>query len=183
MVTATQQPKQGGGQQRPGGRRPPKKSQYGLQLEEKQNLKGLYGIREEQLRRYYEQALRSPNETGPMMISLLERRLDNAIYRAGFAGTRKQARQMSTHGLFTVNGTSTDVPSYRLTKNDLVQIKESKRAKEFFSNFDKRMQNVQTPNWMAIEIDDFGFRVTSEPTAEEANTGLHVQSVVEHLSR
>jgi len=165
------------------GRRPRNKSQYGQQLEEKQNLKGLYGIREEQLRRYYKQARRSPAETGPMMISLLERRLDNAVYRAGFAGTRKQARQMATHGLFTINGKSTDVPSYRLRKNDMVQIKETKRGAEYFSNFDKRMQNVQTPDWIVIEAKDFGFRVSGEPTVADANTGLQIQSIVEFLAR
>ena len=165
------------------GRRPKKKSQYGLQLEEKQNLKKTYGIREEQLRVYYTHAKKSREETGPSMISLLERRLDNAIFRVGFAETRRQARQMSSHRFFEVNGRPVNVPSYRLRKGDMITIRESKRDKKYFANLEKKMQNAQLPEWLEVDIEAYGFKILNHPTAEEANTGVHIQSVVELLSR
>lgn len=165
------------------GRRPKKKSQYGLQLDEKQNLKQIYGIREEQLKRYYIDALKSQDETGNSMISLLERRLDNAIFRVGFAETRRQARQMASHRIFSVNGHSINIPSYRLKKGDIVTIRESKRGLKYFANLEKKMQNAQLPDWLEVNARDWQFKIMEIPLSEEANTGVHIQAVVELLAR
>lgn len=179
-TTDTHQVKQ---QARPLKQRRKQKSRYGTQMAEKQQLKQMYGIQEQQLRNYYAQAHRSQEETGPELVVLLERRLDNAVYRAGFAPTRPAARQMSTHRLLTVNGRPVDVPSYRLKPGDVVSIREGKRVKSIFSNFEKRMQNVKPPAWLVINPAEFGFKVSSLPTMAEANVGVDVQAIVEYFAR
>lgn len=163
-------------------RRKPK-SRYGTQLEEKQNLKNIFSIREAQLRKYYKQAHNKEEETGPYIIRILESRLDNAIFRAGFAVTRAQARQMATHRLFTVNGRATDVPSVLLKENDVVAVKESKQGKSYFENFDKKMQNVRTPEWILINPSELSFKIVGAPNMEEANLGVDIKAVVELFAR
>jgi small subunit ribosomal protein S4 len=165
------------------GRRPRPKSRYGQQLAEKQQLKEIYGLREEQLRKYYRDALKNKQETGPYLVSLLERRLDNAIFRAGFAVTRPQARQMASHSLFAVNGHPVTIPSIRLKKGDVVTVKETKRAKSYFSNFDKRMQNVRPPSWLTINPVEYSFTVVGEPSSDEAGIGVDVRAVLEFFTR
>lgn len=170
---------------RPGGpqRRRRQQSRYGIQLEEKRNLKNIYGLREEQLRKYYREAFRSSSETGPALIGLLERRLDNAIYRAGFAPTRAAARQMASHAQLTVNGRVTNIPSIRLGVNDVIAIKEGKRGKVFYENFEKRLQNVALPSWLALKPAEFSFSLTALPAASEANIGVDMRAIIELYSR
>lgn len=184
--------KPAGGSQRPGGgpggrggqqRRRRQRSRFGMQMEEKQNLKEIYGLREGQLRRYYAEALRAAEETGPRIIQLLELRLDNALYRAGFSPTRAAGRQMASHGLVEVNGRGVTVPSIRLSPGDTVKIKTNKRKSVLFDNFQKRLQNVALPSWIILDTADFGFKVLSEPSAEEATIGVDIRSVVEFFSR
>ncbi len=158
-------------------------SRYGSQLKEKQDLKRMFDLREEQLKRYYFRALKFKGQTGPTLISLLERRLDNAIFRSGFAQTRPQARQMATHRLFNVNGQAVDVPSYSLKVGDVVSVRESKRAKSYFSTFEKRMQNVNAPSWVLLDPKEFSFKVTALPSFEEANVGVDIRAVVEFFAR
>jgi small subunit ribosomal protein S4 len=157
-----------GGQQR--GRRRRQRSRYGTQMEEKQNLKSIYGLREEQ-------------QTGPRIIQLLELRLDNALYRAGFAPTRAAARQMASHRIVEVNGHGVNVPSMRLSIGDTVRVKVSKRDGVLFENFVKRLQNVNVPSWLTLEPAEYGFKVTTEPTTEEAPIGVDMRSVVEFFAR
>jgi small subunit ribosomal protein S4 len=164
-------------------RRRAPKSRYGVQMSEKQDFKKLFGIREEQLRKYYAEAQRSKQQTGKVLVVLLERRLDNAIYRAGFAPTRAAARQMATHRIFTVNGKPVDVPSYRLKAKDIVAVKESKRTKPLFTNFVKSLQNVHPPAWLLLDPENFSFTVQTLPTAEEANLGVDVQAIIEFFAR
>lgn len=158
-------------------------SRFSQQLREKQNLKGIYGLREEQLKHYYRQALQSRSETGPLLIQMLELRLDNAVFRAGFATTRKQARQMVSHGLFLVNGRKVDVPSQRVKIGDVVTVKEGKRAKALFDNFEKRMQNVRLPEWLRLDTSAYSFTVTARPAPEEAGIGVDIRAVVELFAR
>lgn len=171
------------GGQRQQGRRPKPKSRYGTQLSEKQNLKNMFGIRDGQLRKYHAQALRVKGQTGPLLISLLERRLDNAIFRSGFAQTRPQARQMATHRLFAVNGKSVDVPSYELKAGDVVSVRDSKKNKSYFSQLEKRMQNASTPSWILINPEEFSFKIQSVPSFEEANVGVDIRAVLEFYAR
>ena len=162
-------------------RRP--RTRYGVQLYEKQQLKQSFGIREEQLKRYFAEAHATTDETGPAMVVLLERRLDNAIFRAGFADTRPQARQMASHRFFTVNGRPIDVPSYRLTSGDVVGVRDSKQTKAYFTNLDKKMQNVRTPSWITVDPKKFSFTISKLPTFEEANVGVDMRAVVEFFAR
>ncbi len=164
-------------------RRRRQRSRFGTQMEEKQNLKEIYGLREGQLRRYYEEARKSTEETGPRLIQLLELRLDNTLYRAGFTPTRPAGRQMASHGIVEVNGRSVNVPSYRLSIGDVVRVKTGKRKSILFDNFEKRLQNVALPSWIALTPAEFSFKVESTPVASEATLGVDIRSVVEFFSR
>ena len=152
-------------------------------MEEKQNLKGIYNVRERQLRNYYAEAQRSKTETGPELITLLERRLDNALFRSGFSETRRAARQLASHRLVEVNGKPVTIPSIRLRNGDTVTIRENKRGKALFNNFEKRMQNVTPPTWLVLEPGAFSFKVTGLPDPEEAGAGIDVRAIVEYFAR
>ena len=152
-------------------------------MEEKQGLKGIYNIREEQLRKYYREAQRGTTETGPGLIVLLEQRLDNALYRAGFSETRRAARQLASHRLVEVNGRPVTVPSIRLRVGDTVTIRENKRNKTLFSNFEKRLQNVTPPSWLQLNPGAFSFTVQSLPDADEAAVGVDIRAIVEYFAR
>lgn len=162
-------------------RRP--RSRYGQQLHEKQTLKEIFGVRETQLRNYYKTARASSKETGPHMITLLEARLDNALYRAGFAETRAQARQLASHRLCTVNARPVDVPSYSLRVGDVVAIRPSKRTKALFTNLEKKLQNVETPGWIQLNPTELSFSVTRLPEVAEAGLGVDMQAIVEMFAR
>lgn len=174
--------RQGAPRQQSRGRRR-QKSRFGTQMEEKQNLKAIYGIREGQLRRYYQEALKAGGQTGPTIITLLEQRLDNVLYRGGFAETRKASRQMATHGHVQINGRAVDVPSVRLLPGDVITIKESKRKKKLYENWQKHLQNVSTPSWLVIDPEQYSLKVTAAPTADEANIGIDIRAVVEYFAR
>ena len=118
-----------------------KKSEYALQLQEKQKVKFVYGIMEKQFRMYYEKAARMPGKTGDELLSLIERRLDNVAYRLGFAMTRREARQLVSHAHFTVNGQKVDIPSYLVKVGDVIEVKESSRSSVKF----KRLLGEDAP--------------------------------------
>lgn len=174
-------------QQKPGGGKPQgrrrSRTRYGVQLLEKQQLKQIFGVREGQLRKYFQKARAVQGETGPKLIQILESRLDNAIFRSGFAQTRPQARQMASHRFFSVNGKSVDVPSVQVKPGDVVQVRETKRSASYFSNFEKRTQNVRPPSWITINPEEFSFTIAAQPTSEEANLGVDIRSVVEFFAR
>jgi len=176
-------PGRGGGPPQQHGRRRRQKSRYGTQMEEKQNLKGIYNVREKQLRNYYAEASRSKLETGPELITLLERRLDNALFRSGFSETRRAARQLASHRLVEVNGQPVTIPSIRLRSGDKISIRENKQGKPLFSNFEKRMQNVVPPSWITLNPGAFSFTVTGLPDPEEAGVGIDVRAIVEYFAR
>lgn len=171
--------------QQPQGRGKPQRrvSRYGYQLAEKQRLKEVFGIRERQLRNYYEEAQRSDKSTGQQLIEFLERRLDNAVYRAGFAQTRSAARQLVSHGFFEVKERGVNIPSMRLKKDMVVAVKKHKWSKGPFANFPKSLQNVETPSWILLNAEAYSFKVTGMPTADEANLGVDVPAVVEFFAR
>lgn len=152
-------------------------------MAEKQQLKGIYGIRENQLRNYYREAYRARSATGTHLISLLERRLDNSVFRAGFALSRPAARQLVSHAFFLVNDRPTNIASYRMSPGDVVTIKTGKRRKGPFANFPKSLTNVALPNWLELNPEKYGFRVTSQPTAQEANLGVDIGAIVEFFAR
>ena len=124
-----------------------KVSEYGLQLREKQKTKRIYGVLEGQFHEYYVKADRMKGVTGENMLSLLERRLDNVVYRMGIASSRTQARQLVTHGHFTVNGKNVNIPSYSIKAGDVIAVKESRKDNKYFAEI-KQMQKGTMPKWV-----------------------------------
>ena len=135
------------------GRNRIKESEYLLQLQEKQKAKYTYGVLERQFRRYYAEANRLPGKTGDNLVVLLESRLDNVIYRAGLANTRRQARQLVSHGHFTVNGKKINVPSFRVTQYDIIDVRERSQKMEWFEEAQDRLVDANVPAWLQVVPD------------------------------
>ena len=118
----------------PKGQMRKKQSEYALQMNEKQKVKFVYGVMEKQFRAYYEKAARMPGKTGENLLTMIERRLDNVVFRLGFAKTRREARQLTSHGHFTVNGKRVDIPSYQVRTGDVIEVCEKSRASAKFKS-------------------------------------------------
>ena len=156
---------------------------FGEQLREKQKAKRIYGLMERQFHNYFAKAATQKGDTGVFLKQFLELRLDNTLYRLGFAKSRKQARQMATHGLFTVNGKYVDIPSYQLRPGDVVGIKDTKKAKGIFKELGERLSKVQTPGWLALDVANMTGKVINRPTAEELDKSFDAKLIVEFYSR
>ena len=167
----------------PGPQRRPKKSEYALQLTEKQKVKFVYGVLEKQFRAYYEKAARMKGNTGDELMTLLERRLDNVVFRLGFARTRKEARQMVTHGHICVNGRRVDIPSFRVRAGELVSV--APKAKELLVVKSALVSNerVQVPAWLEIDIEKLQGSVLSLPTRDQIDMDINEQLIVELYSK
>ena len=133
----------------PGGQRRAKKSEYATQLTEKQKVKFVYGIQEKQFRNYYDKAARAEGNTGEVLLTYCERRLDNVVYRLGFANTRRQARQLVNHGHFTVNGNHVNIPSYLIKVGDVVAVSEKASSNAFFKKL-KMLSLLPPSGWIVI---------------------------------
>lgn len=164
-------------------RRRPRLSDYGRQLLEKQKAKALYGILERQFRRYAMEALRAKGNTSIRLVQLLERRLDNVVYRLGIAKTRRQARQMVSHGFITVNEKRVNIPSYRVKTGDVIAIKENKRASALVSDLTERLAKQEAPNWLSINAPEATGKVTGEPEGEDLRQVFDPTFIVEFYSR
>ena len=155
-----------------------KKSEYALQLQEKQKVKFVYGIMEKQFRMYYEKAARMPGKTGDELLILIERRLDNVVYRLGFAMTRREARQLVSHAHFTVNGQKVDIPSYLVKVGDVIEVKESSRSSVKFKRLlGEDAPSVLVPQWLDRQKDALKGTVTRLPVREDIND----MPIEEHL--
>ena len=155
-----------------------KKSEYALQLQEKQKVKFVYGIMEKQFRAYYEKAARMPGKTGDELLSLIERRLDNVVYRLGFAMTRREARQLVSHAHFTVNGQKVNIPSYLVKAGDVIEVKESSRSSVKFKRLlGEDAPNVLVPQWLDRQKDALKGTVSRLPVREDIND----MPIEEHL--
>ena len=168
----------------PGGQMRKKKSEYALQLAEKQKVKFVYGILEKQFRSYYEKASRMPGKTGENLLVLVERRLDNAVYRLGFAMTRREARQLVNHGHFTVNGRKVNIPSYLVKVGDVIEVKESSRQSVKFKRFvgeDAIIVNV--PQWLEKEKNSLKGTITKLPAREDIDLPIEEHLIVELYSK
>jgi len=168
----------------PGGQMRKKKSEYALQLTEKQKVKFVYGIMEKQFRMYYEKAARMPGKTGENLLTFVERRLDNVVYRMGFAMTRRQARQLVSHAHFTVNGRKVDIPSYQVKAGDVIEVAESSRSSEIF----KRLLGQDAPvflipAWMEREKNALKGTVTRLPAREDIDVPVEEHLIVELYSK
>ena len=155
-----------------------KKSEYALQLQEKQKVKFVYGIMEKQFRMYYEKAARSQGKTGEELLVLIERRLDNVVYRLGFASTRRQARQLVSHAHFTVNGKKVNIPSYLLKPGDVVEVRDSSRQSPIFKRLvGEDAPVVLVPQWLEREKNALKGTVSRMPVREDIND----MPIEEHL--
>ncbi|MDM7274493.1 30S ribosomal protein S4 [Sulfurihydrogenibium azorense] len=160
-----------------------KLSDYGVRLQEKQKLKFLYGgLRESQFRRYFEEASKKAGNTGVVLLQLLERRLDNVVYRLGFAKTRQQARQLVKHGHFTVNGKKVDIPSYRVDAGDIIEVREkSKKLAIFKENLENR-DSRSIPKWLELDKENMRGKVVEIPEEIELEIPVNVQYIIEFYS-
>lgn len=158
-------------------------SEYGIQLKEKQKAKWTYGVLEKQFRRYFTEANRKKGITGDALLQILESRLDNIVYRLGFAETRAQARQLVSHGFFTVNGKSVDIPSYRTKVGDVVAVKDSKKQSKYVEGIKQKLKNYQTQEWIQLNADQLSGKVLSVPNADQIENRINTQLIVELYSR
>ena len=164
-------------------RRPSKVMGYGLQLREKQKVKRTYGVLESQFRRYFAEAERQRGITGETLLQLLERRLDNVVYRLGLATSRPQARQLVRHGHLYVNGKRADVPSYSLKEGDAVSVRERSNKKALILYAMEEVKGRGIPGWLEFDASTMTGRVASLPTREQINLPVQEQLIVELYSK
>lgn len=160
-----------------------KVSEYGIQLKEKQKAKFIYGVLEKQFRLYYEKAKQMPGITGENLLLLLERRLDNVVFRMGLASTRRQARQVVTHGHIAVNGKRVDIPSALVKVGDEISVMESSRSKAYFKGSNEKMAAATAPAWLVANTEALSAKVDRFPTREEIDVPVVEQSIVELYSK
>lgn len=160
-----------------------KVSDYGMQLREKQKARRMYGIMERQFRRYFREASRRKGLTGATLLTLLESRLDNVVYRMGLADSRPQARQLVRHGHIAVNGVKTDIPSYLVTPGDEISVREGSRSSAFFQERAQLLGSGSPPNWLNVNVNTLSGTMVSEPNREEISVPLNEQLIVEYYSR
>ncbi len=160
-----------------------KVSEYAVQLREKQRLRRMYGLLEKQFHRYFEMAERSKQVTGPALLTLLERRLDNMVYRLGMAGSRAEARQLIRHRHFSVNGRRVDIPSYLTKPGDEIIIKERSRSKDVFKRAMEISQRRGVPEWLELDPAAFTGKVVRLPEREDLTAPINERLVVELYSK
>ena len=160
-----------------------KVSEYGLQLREKQKVRKSYSVLERQFRNYFEKAEQHKGMTGENLLRLLEMRLDNVVYRMGFARSRAEARQLVSHGHFAVNGRPTNVPSFNTKLGDRIEVRESRRNREYFKTVAETIKSAQTPEWVSVDAAKLSGTVLSEPVLEQMPLEFNEQLVVEYYSR
>jgi small subunit ribosomal protein S4 len=159
-------------------------SDYNLQLREKQKVRRIYGILERQFRRYYAEALRRPGMTGANLLCILESRLDNVVYRLGFADSRAQARQLVQHGHFTVNGRRTTVPSMIVRAGDEVIVREESRRRPYFEAIRDLLANRPAiPEWLGLDISTLSARIVRTPERSDIDLPVNEHLIVEYYSR
>ena len=167
----------------PGGQMRKKKSEYAMQLTEKQKVKFVYGIQEKQFRNYYEKADRMEGNTGEELLTFCERRLDNVVYRLGFANTRRQARQLVNHGHFTVNGNRVNIPSYLMKTGDVVAVSEKAASNAFFKKLKEDDAFVAAPKWLDRDKNTLQGKVIALPTKADIDFDIAVHLIVELYSK
>ncbi|GAA1479950.1 30S ribosomal protein S4 [Gordonia sinesedis] len=160
-----------------------KESEYLLQLQEKQKARFTYGVMEKQFRRYYEEANRRTGKTGDELLKLLETRLDNVVYRAGLARTRRQARQMVSHGHFTVNGVKVDVPSYRVSQYDIIDVRPKSLQTTPFQIAKELVGERPVPGWLQVVPSTLRILVHNVPERAQIDVPLTEQLIVEFYSK
>lgn len=160
-----------------------KQSEYGLQLTEKQKVKFIYGVLEKQFRAYYEKAERKQGVTGEVLLQELERRLDNVVFRMGFANTRREARQLVNHGHFTVNGKRVNIPSYQIRLGDVVAVSEKSRTTTKFKSLIEEQGKKPMPKWIDKAAESFEGKIIAMPTRDDIDYEVAEHLIVELYSK
>lgn len=160
-----------------------KASDYATQLREKQKARRIYGVLERQFLRYFKEAAKTTGVTGAQLLQFLETRLDNVIYRLGFATSRKQARQLVLHGHFTLNGRKVTVPSYLVKAGDTISVLEDSRKSPYFQEVAKEIEHRNTVEWLSLDARNWTGSVLSLPSRQQIDTALKEQLIVEYYSR
>ena len=167
----------------PGGQRRAKKSEYATQLTEKQKVKFVYGIQEKQFHAYYEKASKMAGNTGEELLTLIERRLDNVVYRLGFANTRREARQLVNHGHFTVNGKRVNIPSYIVKTGDVVAVCEKSCSNAFFKKLKEDDAFAAAPKWLDRDKNALTGTVIAAPARDDIDFEIAEHLIVELYSK
>lgn len=160
-----------------------KKSEYGIQLTEKQKAKFIYGLLEKQFRGYYDRAKKMEGITGENLLILLERRIDNVVFRLGLANTRRQARQLVRHGHIAVNGKRLDIPSALVKAGDVISVMEGSRSKEYFKGMAETLAGKTVLAWLIQDAENLGGKVDRYPTREEIDVPIEEHLIVELYSK
>lgn len=160
-----------------------KKSEYSIQLTEKQKAKFIYGLLEKQFRGYYDRAKKMEGITGENLLILLERRIDNVVFRLGLANTRRQARQIVRHGHIAVNGKRLDIPSALVKAGDVISVMEGSRSKEYFKGMAETLAGKTVPAWLIQDAENLGGKVDRYPTREEIDVPIEEHLIVELYSK
>ncbi len=160
-----------------------KVSEFGVQLREKQKVRRVYSVHERQFKRYFQVAEHRPGVTGENLLRLLETRLDNVVYRMGFASSRAQARQLVTHGHFALNGRPTSIASQQISEGDRVEVRATSRRQPYFKNVGEALRGAQRPDWLSVDADRLAGTLTSLPSRDQMPLDLNEQLVVEYYSR
>ena len=160
-----------------------KKSEYASQLQEKQKVKFVYGVLEKQFRGYYEKAVRMPGKAGDNLLIQLESRLDNVVFRLGYAATRREARQLVNHGHFTVNGKKVNIPSYQVKPGMVIELKESSRKIERFKENVEANSSIAVPRWLEFDPNTLVGKVVAAPTREDIEFPVEEHLIVELYSK
>ena len=167
----------------PGGQRRAKKSEYATQLTEKQKVKFVYGIQEKQFHNYYDKATRAEGNTGEVLLTFVERRLDNVVYRLGFANSRRKARQLVNHGHFTVNGSRVNIPSYLVKTGDVVAVCQKSVSNNFFKKLKEDDTFVAAPKWLDRDKTTLTGKVIAMPTKADIDFEIAEHLIVELYSK
>ena len=158
-------------------------SLYLTQLREKQKVRRIYGLLEKQFAKLMREASRAEGMTGENLLNFLERRADNVVYRAGFASTRRAARQLVSHGHFTLNGRRIDIPSIRVKPGDVLEVRAKSKKNSYFTNLNDVNSEKTSLSWMKSDIKNMKIEIIGQPKREEAEVGINEQLIVEYYSR
>ncbi len=157
--------------------------EYGMQLREKQTARRYYGVQEKQFKKYYVKADKKSGIAGENLLSILESRYDNAVYRMGLASSRKEARQLVRHGHFTLNGKKADIPSIILKVGDVIELREKSRSSEKFKALIEDMANVTAPKWLDLNKDAVSAKVVAMPARDDVDFDFNEQLIIELYSK
>lgn len=158
-------------------------TEFGLQLREKQKARAIYGVSEEQFRKYYDEASRKKGVAGELLLQILETRLDNVVFRLGLASSRATARELVTHGHFKVNGRKTDIPSRALRIGDTITLRVPLAKKKYFADLAEQIKDKDVVSWLKFNSKDFSAEVIALPAREQMELGVDEQLIIEYYSR